>query len=248
MKRRARLDCGSRESGAMEPKIYGYCRISTKKQSLERQITNITKIYPAAIIRKEIYTGTKDNRPEFKKLLSMVQSGDTIVFDSVSRMSRNSEEGIADYFSLYNRNINLVFLKEPYINTDIYRSSVSQTIETTGNEIADCYIEATNKVIQILAKQQIRAAFDQAEKEVADLHKRTSEGIREAKAAGKRIGVQKGEKLHVKKKDPAKEKILKYSKRFNGDLSDGEVIKLVGLSRNTYYKYKRELSEADGRE
>ena len=224
--------------------IYGYCRISTKKQSLERQITNIQRDYPAARIYKDIYTGTTDNRPEFKKLMKVVHSGDTIVFDSVSRMSRKSEEGIPDYFNLYNRNINLVFLKEPYINTDVYRSSVSQMIAMTGNEIADCYIEATNKVIQILARQQIKAAFDQSTKEVEDLHQRTREGIREARAAGKRIGVQKGEKLHVKKKDPAKKKILEYSKSFNGSLPDGEVIKLVGLSRNTYYKYKRELAEA----
>ena len=224
--------------------IYGYCRISTKKQSLERQITNIQRDYPAARIYKDIYTGTTDNRPEFKKLMKVVRSGDTIVFDSVSRMSRDSETGIPDYFNLYGRNINLVFLKEPYINTDVYRSSVSQTISATGNEIADCYIEATNKVIQILARQQIKAAFDQSTKEVEDLHQRTREGIREARAAGKRIGVQKGEKLHVKKKDPAKKKILEYSKSFNGSLPDSEVIKLVGLSRNTYYKYKRELAEA----
>jgi DNA invertase Pin-like site-specific DNA recombinase len=234
------LNCGSRESRTM---IYGYCRISTKKQSLERQITNITKNYPAARIYKDIYTGTTDNRPEFKKLMKVVQSGDTIVFDSVSRMSRDSKTGIPDYFSLYDRNINLVFLKEPYINTDVYRSSISQTIAATGNEIADCYIEATNKVIQILARQQIKAAFDQSTKEVDDLKQRTKEGIREARAAGKRIGVQKGEKLHVKKKDPAKKKILEYSKDFNGTLTDGEVIKLVELSRNTYYKYKRELVE-----
>ena len=223
--------------------IYGYCRISTGKQSLERQITNIMRAYPEAKIKKEVYTGTKDNRPEFKKLLALVQENDTIIFDSVSRMSRNEEEGVKDYFELYDRKINLVFLKEPYINTDVYRSSVSQTIEATGNEIADCYIEATNKVIKILARQQILKAFEQSAKEVADLHQRTAEGLREAKAAGKRVGTQKGDKLNVKKKNPAKQIILSHSKDFNGEDSDIVVMKIAGVSRNTYYKYKKELAE-----
>ena len=39
--------------------VYGYCRISTAKQSIERQVRNITAAYPAAIIYQEAYTGTK---------------------------------------------------------------------------------------------------------------------------------------------------------------------------------------------
>ena len=69
-------------------KIYGYCRISTPKQSIERQIRNILSAYPEAIIYQEVYTGKKlYERKEFEKLLSRVKKGDTIVFDSVSRMS-----------------------------------------------------------------------------------------------------------------------------------------------------------------
>ena len=45
----------------------------------------------------------------------------------------------------------------------------------------------------------------------------------------------------IKKKAPAVEKILKYSKDFDGYLKDVEVMKLAGISRNTYYKYKKEL-------
>ena len=71
--------------------IYGYCRISTNKQSIERQVRNIERDYPNAKIIKEVYTGTKINRIEFNKLLKVVKQGDTIVFDSVSRMSRNAQ-------------------------------------------------------------------------------------------------------------------------------------------------------------
>lgn len=39
--------------------VYGYCRISTNKQSIERQVRNIRQVYPEAIMLKEVYTGTK---------------------------------------------------------------------------------------------------------------------------------------------------------------------------------------------
>ena len=102
--------------------IYGYCRISSKKQSIERQVRNIKNDYPEAIIIEEVFTGTKTyERRKLQNLLKKVKSGDTIVFDSVSRMSRDAEEGWKLYEELYNKGINLVFLKEPHINTDTYK-------------------------------------------------------------------------------------------------------------------------------
>ena len=58
---------------------------------------------------------------------------------------------------LYDQNIELIFLKEPQINTVMFRETASQTISKVGNEIADVYIEATNKVLMILAEKQIKA-------------------------------------------------------------------------------------------
>ncbi len=92
-----------------------------------------------------------------------------------------------------------------------------------------------------LAAKQIRIAFEQAQKEVDDLHQRTREGIETARLNGKQIGQRLGNKLHIKKEESAKILIIKYSKNFEGTLDDPEVIKLVGISRNTYYKYKRDL-------
>jgi hypothetical protein len=59
--------------------------------------------------------------------------------------------------------------------------------------------------------------------------------------AGKQIGGVEGRKLNVKKAKEAKEKILKNSVSFNGSLNDDDCKKLVGVARNTFYKYKREL-------
>ena len=75
--------------------IYGYCRISTRKQNIERQARNIKQLYPNALIIKEIFTGTKLERKEWTKLEKALKAGDTVVFDSVSRMSRNADEGFA---------------------------------------------------------------------------------------------------------------------------------------------------------
>ncbi len=224
--------------------IYGYARISTNRQSIERQIRNIRSVYPKAIIYQEVFTGTKTTgRKKWMQLLKVVKPGDTIVFDSVSRMSRNAEEGIQTYFELYEKGVNLVFLKEGYINTDVYNTAIQQSISETGNEIADIYIEATNKVIKLLAIQQIKKAFEQAQKEVDDLHQRTKEGMETARLQGKQIGQTPGAKLTTKKSIRAKEEIQKFSKDFQGTLKDVDVIRMIGISRNSYYKYKRELLE-----
>lgn len=222
--------------------IYGYCRISTKQQNIERQERNIAKAFPDAKIEREAFTGTKINRPVFNKILNRLKSGDTLVFDSVSRMSRNADEGFELYQKLYCDGINLVFLKEPHINTETYKSALSNNLQMTGTDV-DFILEGVNRYLMALAKTQIRLAFEQAEKEVEDLRQRTKEGIETARRNGKQIGQKAGITLTTKKSTESKEIILKHSKDFGGTLSDSEVMKLAGLARNTYYKYKRELKE-----
>ncbi len=222
-------------------KIYGYCRISTNKQSIERQHRNISALYPNAIIINEIFTGTKvQGRKEFKKLIGNISKGDTIVFDSVSRMSRDADEGFKLYEELFNKGIELVFIKEQHINTETYKKALTKNIEMTGTNV-DFILEGINKYLLALAKEQIKIAFNQSEKEVKDLQQRTKEGIETARLNGKQIGQQKGTKLTTKKSITAKEQIKKYSKDFDGTLKDVEAMKLIGLARNTYYKYKKEL-------
>lgn len=223
--------------------IYGYCRISTSKQSIERQHRNILGVYPKAIIVDEVFTGTKIyERKEFNKLLKRVKIGDTIIFDSVSRMSRDSEEGYNLYEELFDKGIELVFLKEPHINTETYKKALTNNIAMTGTAV-DSILKGVNEYLLALAKEQIKIAFNQSEKEVKDLQQRTKEGIETARLNGKQIGNTKGVKLTTKKSIVAKEQIKKYSKDFQGTLKDIEVMKLIGLARNTYYKYKREIVE-----
>ena len=229
--------------------LYGYCRISTRKQSIERQVRNILAVYPEAHIVREVFTGTKfQGRKELDKILKKIESGNTNVFDSVSRMSRNADEGCEMYEELFNKNVNLVFLKEPHINTEVYRAAMQKQIEVyvnTGNMATDKFlnsiIEALNQFTIDLAKEQIRLAFEQSEKEAEDLHQRTREGIETARLNGKQIGQQKGKKLNVKKAEPAKELIKKYNKDFGGQLNNQETWELIKISKMTFYKYKKEI-------
>ena len=228
--------------------VYGYCRVSTKHQRITRQVSNIKELYPEANLIKEFYTGTTQNRPLWDKLMKQIHSSDTIVFDSVSRMSRNAEEGFKDYKTLYEAGINLVFINEPLINTSIFDSTKSNLLEIsvqTGNSAIDDYFKGNitliNNLLMSLAEEQIKSAFLQAEKEVTDLHTRISQGMRESKKKGVHIGLEKGTTLITEKSIKCKEIIKKHATDFGGTLSDFEVMKLCGVSRNSYYKYKREL-------
>ena len=220
--------------------LYGYARISNPKQSIDRQIRNIKAKYPDAVIVDEAFTGTTSSRPKWQRLFSHVKSGDQIVFDSVSRMSRNAEDGFRDYEALYYRGVELIFLKEPMIDTSTFRNALSSSVPLTGTNV-DLILEGVNRFLMELAREQIRLAFEQAEKEVADLHQRTKEGIETARLNGKQIGRIAGARVTTKKSIHAKAVIQKHSKDFNGSLTDKELIRLLGIARNTYYKYKQEL-------
>lgn len=243
--------------------IYGYCRVSTPKQNLQRQIKNIILKYPEAEIITEEYTGTKIDRPKWTALYNKIikeaeKENVTVVFDEVSRMSRNAEDGFQLYKDLYNRGINLVFLKEPYIDTATYRNASQNSITMTGTDV-DIILEAVNQYLMKLAEEQIKLAFESAQKEVDYLHRRISEGMQVAKDNGKRVGTQTGDSFTVKKSEPIKELILQIISKNHG-LNDSEIMSILKdktvtitepngnkkeisakLARNTYYKYKAEL-------
>ena len=223
---------------------YGYCRISTARQSLKRQIDNVRAYDPTAIVYTEVYTGTRtaEIRPEFAKLLKRLRPGYEVVFDEVSRMSRNAEDGFALYKKLFDAGIELTFLKERSLDTRNIRKA--QQISYTGTEIADTIIEAVNKVLMILAEEQIRAAFQGAEHEVVALHQRTADGMKAHGAGAKIAKARTGQHYETAKARKAKATILKAAKAFGGPLTDKELIPMLGISRGTFYAYKKELIAA----
>ena len=166
-------------------------------------------------------------------------------------MSRTAEEGFLIYKELYEKGIELVFIKEPHIDTNAYREAMAGIITnqisvSTGDEATDelvnTIIDAVYRFMMKKVESDIKKAFEQAEKEVEDMRRRTSEGIETARRHGKQIGQKPGAKLHTQKETLTKPLILKYSKDFNGHLNDKECMRQIGnISNNTYYKYKREL-------
>ena len=191
---------------------FGYCRISTGRQNIERQERNIRAAFPDAVIVKEVYTGTKfQGRKELEKILQIIRAGDTIIF-----------------------------LKEPHINTETYKKAITNQITMTGDKV-DLILEGVNRYLMELAKEQIRIAFEQAEKEVSDLRQRTKEGIETARLNGKQIGQQKGTAYETQKARNAKDIICRHNRSFGGSLTDEETMRQAGISRKSFYKYKREL-------
>lgn len=230
------------------PVVYGYARISRRSQNIERQLRNIKDHYPSAVLMQEAYTGRSLNRPVWNRLYKTIcdevaNKEVTVVFDSVSRMSRDAEEGTELYMRLYEMGVNLVFLKEPHINTDTYKKALNSQIERPDGTVG-VLIDGVNNFLKELAKEQIRIAFEQSQKEVDDLRQRTREGILTAKVNGKQVGLPKGSKIETQKAKESKKLIQKHCRDFGGSLTDAEAMKLIGISKNSYYKYKREMVES----
>lgn len=228
--------------------VYGYVRVSTQQQKTQRQADNIKAFNPDAIIYEEKQSGKYiENRAVFKKLLDKLKAGDTIIFDEVSRMSRNAEEGYNLYMKLMEQDINLVFLKERHIDTEEYKRRTQNHIAriSSSNDKLDNLINGILGLIEDFErenlKDNIRLAFEQAENERLFLIKRVTEGkLRSEKHQGRPKG-----SLNIKtdKADNIKKIIREQSKDFEGRFSDAKIMKeyLTGVARNTYYKYKKEL-------
>ena len=228
--------------------IYGYCSINTRKQSMERQIKNMKESFPDAVIVSEDNTESLSAYSEWKKLFSKLGKKDVIIFDSVSRMSRNAAEAFSLYKELVYRNIKIIFLRERHIDTEAYREALNGVIplsflseEQTANKPSKDVMLAIDHFIMNKIEQDIYKAFEQSEKTIMYMSRRTREGIEAARSNGKQIGTVKGSVHETKKSKAVKPLIIRYCKDFEGTLSDKECMKLIGLSNNTYYKYKREL-------
>lgn len=235
--------------------IVGYARVSTPKQKLERQIQNLRAAYPDIVIVSEVFTGSTDNRPKWKKLMRQCKAGiiEKLVFDEVSRFSRNAEEAIVEYKELYGLGIELEFLKEPHINSSIYRQASERRIdistETMDEDTAtliSTVIEGLNDYLLAVAEKQIFLAFEHAQKERELLSKRTSEGLKQAKLMGSKVGRQKGEKLVTRKQKRAFRIIRdKYELFENGYLTATECYKIAKISKSTFYRYLAMMQEED---
>lgn len=136
--------------------LFGYARVSSEQQSLNRQLDQLKKY---GVDTKNIYnekiTGTKKDRPELLKLLGYARPGDVIVITDLTRLSRSTKDLISLSEQLKDKGIELVSLKE--------------TIDTTT---------ATGKMM--FGMLSVLAQFERDQ-----ISERTKEGLNSARARGK---------------------------------------------------------------
>lgn len=95
----------------MKNYVFGYARVSTEQQNLDRQLDALKK-YGVDTIYNEKMTGTKRNRPELSKMLDRMTEGDTVVVESLSRLGRSTKDLIELVELFQSKGVHLVSLKE----------------------------------------------------------------------------------------------------------------------------------------
>jgi len=193
----------------MNTKQFGYARVSTKDQNLDRQIKELLE---QGINEREIYadkqSGKDFNRPKYQALKNVLREGDTLIIKSIDRLGRNYNEILNEWQEITKDiKVNIKVLDMPLLDT-------TQNPETlTSTFVADL-------VLQILSYvAQTERDFNK---------KRQSEGIAIAKEKGKHLGRPKAQKP-----DNWNEVIKQWE---SGKITAVKAMELTGTTKSTFYK------------
>ncbi|MGG0239273.1 recombinase family protein [Bacillus rhizoplanae] len=202
----------------MKHKKFGYVRVSSKDQNEERQIQNMKDL---GIEDRDIFidkeSGKNMERENYQMLKRLVRTGDTIVFDSLTRLGRNMNDTLEEFRYCEKHKVNLQFINEPYIN-------VNYTGESTNDVIQSAIQKATLTIL---------SAF--AEKERIDIKQRQAEGIALARKQGKHLGrppVEITEKF-----------IEAYKEWKSGSITAVGAMKKYDIKRSSFYKLAKQYEE-----
>ncbi|EOP54792.1 MULTISPECIES: recombinase family protein [Bacillus cereus group] len=202
----------------MKHKKFGYVRVSSKDQNEERQIQNVKNL---GIEERDIFidkeSGKNMERENYKMLKRLVRTGDTIVFDSLTRLGRNMNDTLEEFRYYEKHKVNLQFIKEPYIN-------VNYTGESTNDVIQSAIQKATLTIL---------SAF--AEKERIDIKQRQAEGIALARKQGRRLGRPPVE--------ITEEFTDAYKEWKSGSITAVGAMKKYGIKRSSFYKLAKQYEE-----
>lgn len=202
----------------MKHKKFGYVRVSSKDQNEERQIQNMKDL---GIEERDIFidkeSGKNMERENYQMLKRLVRTGDTIVFDSLTRLGRNMNDTLEEFRYYEKHKVNLQFIKEPYIN-------VNYTGESTNDVIQSAIQKATLTIL---------SAF--AEKERIDIKQRQAEGIALARKQGKRLGRPPVE--------ITEEFMDAYKEWKSGSITAVGAMKKYGIKRSSFYKLAKQYEE-----
>lgn len=188
---------------------YGYARVSTLNQNLDRQVN---ELYTLSINKKNIYvdkeSGKDFNRVNYKKLIRKLKSGDVLFIKSIDRLGRNYNMILDEWrYLTKKKDIDIVVIDMPLLDTRIEGKNL------VGKFIADVVLQVLSFV---------------AENERDIMKQRQKEGIRIAKLRG----VKFGRPQLMTPENFAEIAILYKEKR----ITSNEACKLTGLSRGTFYR------------
>lgn len=199
-------------------KIYGYVRVSSTDQNEERQIVALAEVgVPEKNIFMDKQSGKSFDRPQYKKLVKKLKSGDLLYVLSIDRLGRNYEE-IQNQWRAITKEIgaDICVLDMPLLDT-------RQGKDLMGTFIADL-------VLQILS------FVAQSERE--NIKKRQEQGIAAAKAKGVRFG-----RPEIPLPDNFGKLVKDWEKK---KISFEEVLKLCNMSEATFYRKLREYRISKG--
>lgn len=198
-----------------------YARVSTKNQSLERQIKKFIEL---GIMERDIftdkYTGGKMDRPGFTEFLNTAELLKArgyeveLYFDDISRFSRTSEEGQKLYYNLMENGYKLIFLKTPHINSEAVKERMAATQNIDMNNLGKLG-EAIKNLVTVVIEMQVATEFDRVQKEREDLVRRTKEGLARPEVK-KKLGKQMIFPINLKQV---------FTRYFNGEINKGGVAK-----------------------
>ncbi|PHC70923.1 integrase [Bacillus pseudomycoides] len=193
-------------------------RVSSKDQNEERQIQNMKNL---GIEERDIFidkeSGKNMERENYQMLKRLVRTGDTIVFDSLTRLGRNMNDTLEEFRYYEKHKVNLQFIREPYIN-------VNYTGESTNDVIQSAIQKATLTIL---------SAF--AEKERIDIKQRQAEGIALARKQGRRLGRPPVE--------ITEEFTDAYKEWKSGSITAVGAMKKYGIKRSSFYKLAKQYEE-----
>ena len=211
-------------------KVYGYARATTQKQKTKSQAEKIRKAYPEAKIYADEYSGIRAEHPSWEKLRAKLKPGDQIILCDITKLADDPELCASIYADLFRQGIKLTMLDDPLLCSEIFSGALTDPSESSSE------IVLRAAVSQIILSHSLRLAKE----------KKTGAHIRDAlmqsQAKGKHIGRPQKAYADSKKAIEAKQKIWKLSADFQGSIPDPELMELVGVARNTFYKYKKHLS------
>lgn len=201
----------------------------------------LLSLYPSAAVtpaaeRRDL----SEDKADLEELVGMAKSGDTIIFETLLQLSTSKDEAecARRCLELIDRNVGILFLKQPFLDTGLYDAVMNRSI-VENNSFAPSL--GFQQCLPALIREQVHVFFVQEAFEHELRGALTREGMVKARSKRKQIGRVSGCTMKSKKEAPAKSMIRQFSKDFGGDLNDTQVIKKAQISRPTFYKYKKEL-------